>query len=186
MFHCGEVFVTSWLCVPDISLFILLFLRVSSTTLWCWSRHLQPSNQTAAVPAAADFERRAIQAAALGQQATGCPVNFHPGRDPAAPAEVLRIFQEAGGDVSSCVMSHMDSEWPVSPTEGFLLSYLVSIRLTYYITGPKPSHRRHERSSPTSDATQEVSRLLRAWLSSPSWAATSSLTCSASRPATTC
>ena len=59
---------------------------------------------------AADFERRAIQAAALGQQATGCPVNFHPGRHPSAPAEVLRVFQEAGGDVTNCIMSHMDSE----------------------------------------------------------------------------
>ncbi|XP_037086379.1 phosphotriesterase-related protein-like [Pollicipes pollicipes] len=54
------------------------------------------------------FERRAIEAAALAQQATGAPVNFHPGRHEQAPAEVIRLFQEAGGDASRCIMSHLD------------------------------------------------------------------------------
>lgn len=55
-----------------------------------------------------EFERRAIQAAAEAQQVTGAPVNFHPGRHEAAPAEVIRVFQEAGGDASRAVMSHLD------------------------------------------------------------------------------
>jgi predicted metal-dependent phosphotriesterase family hydrolase len=40
----------------------------------------------------------------------GCPVSFHSGRDPEAPFEIIRLFQEAGGDVSKVVMSHLESK----------------------------------------------------------------------------
>lgn len=55
-----------------------------------------------------DFERRAIEAAALAQQTTGAPVSFHPGRHPDSPAEIMRIFQEAGGDASRAAMGHLE------------------------------------------------------------------------------
>ncbi|KZC05134.1 Phosphotriesterase-related protein, partial [Dufourea novaeangliae] len=55
-----------------------------------------------------EFEKRAIQATGKLQSELKCPVSFHPGRDPAAPAEIMRIYQEAGGDSRKAIMSHMD------------------------------------------------------------------------------
>ncbi|XP_064652122.1 phosphotriesterase-related protein-like [Lineus longissimus] len=53
-------------------------------------------------------EIKCLQGAAAIQEAIGCPVIIHPGRNPKAPFEILRIVQEAGGDVSKTVMSHLD------------------------------------------------------------------------------
>ncbi|XP_021919754.1 phosphotriesterase-related protein isoform X1 [Zootermopsis nevadensis] len=55
-----------------------------------------------------DFERRAIIATGEVQAHLGCPVSFHPGRHPEAPFEIIRLFQEAGGNVKKTVMSHLD------------------------------------------------------------------------------
>ncbi|XP_077415409.1 N-acetyltaurine hydrolase [Vanacampus margaritifer] len=55
-----------------------------------------------------DSERKVLRAAAHAQAQLGCPVIIHPGRNAAAPAEVVRILQEAGGDISKTVMSHLD------------------------------------------------------------------------------
>jgi phosphotriesterase-related protein len=56
-----------------------------------------------------DFERRSIMAAGEAQSSLKCGVTFHPGRDsPKSAFEVLRIYLEAGGDASKCVMSHLD------------------------------------------------------------------------------
>lgn len=55
-----------------------------------------------------DFEKRAIQATAIVQNQLKCGVSFHPGRDPKAPFEIMRIYLEAGGDASKAVMSHLD------------------------------------------------------------------------------
>ncbi|XP_069701163.1 phosphotriesterase-related protein isoform X2 [Periplaneta americana] len=55
-----------------------------------------------------DFEIRAIKATGEVQAELGCPVSFHPGRHPEAPFEIIRLFQEAGGDVKKTVMSHLD------------------------------------------------------------------------------
>lgn len=54
------------------------------------------------------FERRSIQATAEVQAALKCGVSFHPGRDQRGPFDILRIYLEAGGDPSKCVMSHLD------------------------------------------------------------------------------
>lgn len=54
------------------------------------------------------FERRAIQATAEVQSQLKCGVSFHPGRDERAPFEIMRIYLEAGGMASKCVMSHLD------------------------------------------------------------------------------
>ncbi|XP_060062613.1 phosphotriesterase-related protein-like [Ylistrum balloti] len=53
-------------------------------------------------------EKRAVQASGEVQQSLGCPVIFHPGRDPDAPFELVRIYQEAGGRVDKLIMSHLD------------------------------------------------------------------------------
>ncbi|XP_014853776.1 PREDICTED: phosphotriesterase-related protein [Poecilia mexicana] len=55
-----------------------------------------------------ESEKKVLRATAHAQSQLGCPVIIHPGRDPAAPAEVVRILQEAGGDISKTVMSHLD------------------------------------------------------------------------------
>jgi phosphotriesterase-related protein len=57
-----------------------------------------------------DNEKKVLRATATAQTETGAPVIIHPGRHPIAPAEAIRILQEAGGDVSKTVMSHLDSK----------------------------------------------------------------------------
>lgn len=53
-------------------------------------------------------EKVAIQATASVQSELRCPVNIHPGRDHKAPFEIVRVYQEAGGDVNKLVMAHLD------------------------------------------------------------------------------
>lgn len=55
-----------------------------------------------------DFEKNVLRAAAAVQEATGCPAIIHPGRDPKAPFEIVRVFAEAGGKLKQTVMSHLD------------------------------------------------------------------------------
>ncbi|XP_054015243.1 phosphotriesterase-related protein [Hylaeus anthracinus] len=55
-----------------------------------------------------DFEKRAILATGELQAQLKCPVTFHPGRDPAAPFEIMRLYQEAGGDSRKAILSHLD------------------------------------------------------------------------------
>lgn len=54
------------------------------------------------------FEKRAIQATGEVQQQLKCPVSFHPGRNAAAPSQIMRIYQEAGGDARKAILSHLD------------------------------------------------------------------------------
>ena len=56
-----------------------------------------------------EFEKKAIVASAMAQEATGAPVSFHPGRDPDAPFEIMRIFAEAGGNTKKSICSHLES-----------------------------------------------------------------------------
>ncbi|XP_063306842.1 phosphotriesterase-related protein [Pelobates fuscus] len=55
-----------------------------------------------------ESERKILQSTAEAQSQLGCPVNIHPGRNSNAPFQILRILQEAGGDISKTVMSHLD------------------------------------------------------------------------------
>lgn len=55
-----------------------------------------------------DSEKKVLRATAHAQTQLGCPVIIHPGRNNAAPGEIVRILQEAGGDISKTVMSHLD------------------------------------------------------------------------------
>lgn len=58
-----------------------------------------------------EFEKGVIQATGELQMELGCPVSFHSGRDPEPPFEIIRLFPEAGGDVSKVVMSHLESKF---------------------------------------------------------------------------
>lgn len=57
-----------------------------------------------------ESERRVLRATAQVEVETGCPVIIHPGWNSAAPIEIMRIYQEAGGHGDRVVMSHMDSK----------------------------------------------------------------------------
>lgn len=54
------------------------------------------------------FEKLSLISSAVVQEETGCPVTIHPGRNPKAPEEILRIYLEAGGKAERLVMGHLD------------------------------------------------------------------------------
>ncbi|GFN96672.1 phosphotriesterase-related protein [Plakobranchus ocellatus] len=54
------------------------------------------------------FEKNSLRASATVQTDLGCPVIIHPGRNPEAPGEAMRILLEAGGKAQHTVMSHLD------------------------------------------------------------------------------
>jgi predicted metal-dependent phosphotriesterase family hydrolase len=49
-----------------------------------------------------------------------CPVSIHPGMNKESPTEVLRVFQEAGGDGRKVTVCHLDSKF-----SGEMLHYFV-------------------------------------------------------------
>jgi phosphotriesterase-related protein len=53
-------------------------------------------------------EERSLRAAARAQQATGAPLQIHPGRHPEAPPQIIRTVTEAGGDPTRTIMCHID------------------------------------------------------------------------------
>ena len=63
-----------------------------------------------------DYERKSLHATAAVQSQLGCPVIIHPGRHGDAPEEIIRILQEAGGDATKTIMSHLDRKSDLYPT----------------------------------------------------------------------
>ncbi|XP_025152386.1 phosphotriesterase-related protein [Harpegnathos saltator] len=59
-----------------------------------------------------DFEKRAIRATGQVQEQLHCSVSFHPGRNKAAPSEIIRLYQEAGGNARKAIMSHVERTLP--------------------------------------------------------------------------
>lgn len=53
-------------------------------------------------------EAKVLQASAVAQRSTGAAISVHPGRDEAAPMEILRVLEAAGADLSRVVMCHID------------------------------------------------------------------------------
>ena len=53
-------------------------------------------------------ERKVLRAAASAQRSTGAAILIHPGRDEAAPREILDVLAEAGADVGRVIMGHLD------------------------------------------------------------------------------
>lgn len=90
-----------------------------------------------------DVEKRSLQAAAIAQDQSHTPTIIHPGRDPAAPHEIMRIFQEAGGDAKHTVMAHLDRTFLEKEDllefskQGTYLEYdLFGIEVSYYQFAP--------------------------------------------------
>lgn len=53
-------------------------------------------------------EERVLAAGAIAQRATGLAMSIHPGRDRAAPAQIVGLLADAGADLSRVVMGHLD------------------------------------------------------------------------------
>ena len=53
-------------------------------------------------------EQRVLAAASRAQAETDLPLMIHPGRDPDAPLALLRLVEEAGGNLERTVMGHLD------------------------------------------------------------------------------
>ena len=53
-------------------------------------------------------EGKVLRAGAAAQRETGAAVLIHPGRNEAAPFEILDLLAEAGADLGRVIMSHMD------------------------------------------------------------------------------
>lgn len=60
----------------------------------------------------APVERRALEAAAHAQQATGAAISVHPGRHPDACGEILDVLAAGGADLSRTILCHMDRTHP--------------------------------------------------------------------------
>ena len=55
-----------------------------------------------------DNERKVLRGGARAQRETGAAILIHPGRDQAAPFEILDVLGEAGADISRVIMGHLD------------------------------------------------------------------------------
>ena len=53
-------------------------------------------------------ERKVLRAAASAQRETGTAILIHPGRNQAAPREILDVLAEAGADLGRTIMGHLD------------------------------------------------------------------------------
>ena len=53
-------------------------------------------------------ERKVLRAAASAQRETGAAILIHPGRNEAAPQEILDVLAESGADLGRTIMGHLD------------------------------------------------------------------------------
>jgi phosphotriesterase-related protein len=83
-------------------------------------------------------EERVLRAAAVAQATTGLPLSIHPGMDPHAPIEVLRIVDEAGGDVARTAICHL--ERTISAHSKFLELAETGCFLSFDLFGWERSH----------------------------------------------
>lgn len=55
-----------------------------------------------------DNERKVLRAGASAQRETGAAILVHPGRDEAAPSEILDVLAEADADLSRVIIGHLE------------------------------------------------------------------------------
>ena len=91
----------------------------------------------------AEVEKRSLRASAIAQVQTQTPVMIHPGRHPRAPFEIMRVFQEAGGDAKRTVMAHLDRTFlekedllEFSKLGTYLEYDLFGVEVSYYSFAP--------------------------------------------------
>jgi phosphotriesterase-related protein len=54
-----------------------------------------------------DTEVKVLRGVARAQEATGAPVNIHPGQSQTSPIEIVELLRDNGGDIDRTSMSHM-------------------------------------------------------------------------------
>jgi len=105
------------------------------------------------------FERKVISAAAQVQEKVKCPVSIHPGRNPESPGQVLRIFQESGGNAGKLSLCHLDRTLHTNLEELFEFAKMGSY-LEFDLFGIECSHYQlNEKIDMLSDA-QRVDTIL--------------------------
>lgn len=85
-----------------------------------------------------EFEKRSLRSAATVQTELGSPVIIHPGRNSKAPAEIMQVFLEAGGQANRTVMSHLDRTFYT--TEELLEFAKLGCYCEYDLFGIETSH----------------------------------------------
>ena len=55
-----------------------------------------------------DNERKVLRASARAQRESGAAILIHPGRDEAAPQEIIEVLTEAGADIERTIIGHLD------------------------------------------------------------------------------
>lgn len=55
-----------------------------------------------------EAERRSVKAAVIAQQESGAALSIHPGRDVAAPFEIVALLEEMGCDMARTIMCHVE------------------------------------------------------------------------------
>lgn len=88
-----------------------------------------------------DFEKRSLRASAAIQIELGSPAIIHPGRNPEAPFEIMRIFLEEGAQANKTVMSHLDRT--IFNTEKLLEFAKIGCYCEYDLFGIETSHYQH-------------------------------------------
>jgi phosphotriesterase-related protein len=88
-----------------------------------------------------DRERVSLTAAAIAQQHTGAAISVHPGRDAAAPAEIIAVLRGAGADLSRVVIGHLDRTF--ADTAGVLSIADSGVYLEFDLFGQESSHIRY-------------------------------------------
>lgn len=90
-----------------------------------------------------ETERKVVRAAAQAQRVAGAPLMIHPGRDAAAPIEILNALAQLGADLTRTVMCHIErtvSDWgrvrEIAATGCFLEYDLFGHESSYYPMGP--------------------------------------------------
>lgn len=80
-----------------------------------------------------EFEKKSLLAAVKAQQATGAPINVHPGRHPDGPMNAARILVDAGADMSRVAFSHIDGR--IRTREGRLALAKLGCYIEYDLFG---------------------------------------------------
>jgi phosphotriesterase-related protein len=55
-----------------------------------------------------DHEKKSLRAAVEAQKETGAALMVHPGRDPKSPEEIVKLVDDASGDLSRTIICHID------------------------------------------------------------------------------
>lgn len=89
-------------------------------------------------------ERKVLRASGRAQKLTGAPLLIHPGRDEAAPMEIIEILNGVGADITRTVVSHLDRTFfnkgmlrRLADT-GCMLSYdMFGVENSFYASAPR-------------------------------------------------